>query len=41
MIYCTFSVSDRSLDYQKNRRQAVANLTQDLQTALDSLIIRY
>ncbi|PSF37654.1 glycerol acyltransferase [Aphanothece hegewaldii CCALA 016] len=34
------SVSDRSLDYQKNRRQAVANLTQDLQTALDSLIIR-
>lgn len=36
----SISVSDRSLDYKKNRRQAVANLTQDLQTALDRLIIR-
>lgn len=34
------SVSDRSEEYHKNRRQAVANLTQDLQTALDGLIIR-
>jgi hypothetical protein len=34
------SVSDRSLDYKKNRRQAVANLTQDLQAALEALIIR-
>lgn len=34
------SVSDRASEYHKNRRQAVANLTQDLQTALDGLIIR-
>lgn len=32
------SVSDRASDYQRNRRQAVATLTQDLQTALESMI---
>ncbi len=33
------SVSQRWGDYQTNRRQAVATLTQDLQVALESLII--
>lgn len=33
------SVSDRSSLYQNNRRQAVADLTQDLQNALEGLII--
>lgn len=32
------SVSDRKADYKANRRQAVAQLTQDLQAALTSLI---
>jgi 1-acyl-sn-glycerol-3-phosphate acyltransferase len=32
------SVSDRWQDYQSNRRHAVADLTQDLQIALESLI---
>lgn len=32
------SVSDRWADYQTNRRQAVATLTQDLQTALEQMI---
>jgi hypothetical protein len=32
------SVSDRWLAYQTNRRQAVASLTQDLQTALEAMI---
>jgi hypothetical protein len=32
------SVSDRWSDYQKNRRQAVATLTQDLQTALEKML---
>jgi hypothetical protein len=32
------SVSDRWTAYQTNRRQAVASLTQDLQTALEALI---
>lgn len=33
------SISDRALDYQNNRRQAVAILTQDLQAALENLIV--
>lgn len=32
------SVSDRWVDYQANRRQAVATLTQDLQVALEQMI---
>ncbi|MEO1401109.1 MAG: 1-acyl-sn-glycerol-3-phosphate acyltransferase [Cyanobacteria bacterium J06635_1] len=34
------SVSDRWADYKKSRRRAVDGLTQDLQTALEALIIR-
>jgi hypothetical protein len=33
------SVSDRQPAYRTNRRQAVADLTQDLQTALESMIL--
>ncbi|MGK7877667.1 MAG: 1-acyl-sn-glycerol-3-phosphate acyltransferase [Xenococcaceae cyanobacterium] len=33
------SVSERWTDYQVSRRQAVAKLTQDLQTALESMIL--
>lgn len=33
------SVSDRWGDYQQNRRHAIANLTQDLQAALESAIV--
>lgn len=33
------SVSDRWQDYKTNRRQAVAQLTQDLQTALEDMIL--
>ncbi|MBC6471469.1 MAG: 1-acyl-sn-glycerol-3-phosphate acyltransferase [Hormoscilla sp. GM102CHS1] len=35
----TISVSDRYPNYKSNRRQAVDRLTQDLQTALESLIV--
>ncbi|MGK7902392.1 MAG: lysophospholipid acyltransferase family protein [Hormoscilla sp.] len=35
----TIDVSDRYPDYKSNRRQAVEHLTQDLQTALESLIV--
>lgn len=34
------SVSDRWADYQTNRRQAVSTLTQDLQTALEQMIVK-
>jgi hypothetical protein len=34
------SVSDRNSNYKQNRRQAITNLTQDLQTALESTIDR-
>jgi 1-acyl-sn-glycerol-3-phosphate acyltransferase len=34
------SISDRFDDYKTSRRQAVANLTQDLQITLENLIIR-
>ncbi|GBF80086.1 1-acyl-sn-glycerol-3-phosphate acyltransferase [Aphanothece sacrum] len=34
------SISERFDDYKTSRRQAVANLTQDLQISLESLIIR-
>jgi hypothetical protein len=33
------SVSDRALLYRNNRRQAVADLTQDLQTSLEDAIV--
>jgi hypothetical protein len=33
------SVSERYADYKSDRRSAVAQLTQDLQTSLESLII--
>ncbi len=35
------SVTARATDYQNNRRQAVANLTQELQNRLDSLISQH
>lgn len=34
----SLSVSQRQADYRANRRQAIANLTQDLQGALESLL---
>ncbi|HEY9699299.1 MAG TPA: 1-acyl-sn-glycerol-3-phosphate acyltransferase [Trichocoleus sp.] len=34
------SVSDRWADYQTNRRQAVATLTQDLQQALEKMVVQ-
>ncbi|NEP15422.1 MAG: 1-acyl-sn-glycerol-3-phosphate acyltransferase [Leptolyngbya sp. SIO4C1] len=34
------AVSDRMADYQQSRRRAVAQLTQDLQTALEDLILK-
>jgi 1-acyl-sn-glycerol-3-phosphate acyltransferase len=33
------SISDRLLDYRKNRKGAIAAFTQDLQTALESMIL--